>query len=29
MGLWGLASGKYPLRLRTDIPAPMEMLNVQ
>lgn len=29
MGLWGLASGHYPLQLRTDIPSPSEMLDLQ
>ncbi len=29
MGLWGLVSGAYPLKLRRDIPTPAEMLDRQ
>jgi|GEM_PF-6320076 len=29
MGLWGLVAGRYPLRLRHDIPSPEEMLECQ
>ena len=29
MGLWGMLSNTYPLRLRTDIPTPHEMLDLQ